>query len=348
MPESTPTIRDIAKASGFSRSAVSAALNNRSNISAATRKKIQGVAERMGYKKDARIDNLMRYLSKRKSARDLMPIAWVHAGHRADEWQRLPWRVPLFEGARRHAESLGYRLDDFWLNDDEMNPRRMKQILETRGIRGIVICPPFTKPEIAAFDFDAFSCVELQNDARDMGFHVASSDFNYNFDLAMHKVRELGFRRPGYCSVDVIERWQNHIRAGRYLWHTRNLPHDERIPIFEYGMEGVNKDTVSFKRLHDWLKTYRPDILLNNDGRMADALEKLGYHVPDDISLASMYVFDLSGREAGIDQRPDLQGAAAIDTVIGLLNRGETGKPASPRSVQIKGRWQDGATVRPQ
>jgi len=48
----SPTIRDLAAASGYSRSTVSAALRNNPQIALKTRNKIQKLAQKMGYRVD--------------------------------------------------------------------------------------------------------------------------------------------------------------------------------------------------------------------------------------------------------------------------------------------------------
>jgi hypothetical protein len=48
---------------------------------------------------------------------------------------------------------------------------------------------------------------------------------------------------------------------------------------------------------------------------------------------------------AGIDQKSDLVGAAAVDLVVDQLHRNERGVPALQKLVLIEGVWVEGATA---
>ena len=61
-PPRNPTVADIAAASGFSKSAVCAALKGRSNVPLLTRNKIVEVARELGYHADSQLSKLMSYL----------------------------------------------------------------------------------------------------------------------------------------------------------------------------------------------------------------------------------------------------------------------------------------------
>jgi hypothetical protein len=71
-----------------------------------------------------------------------------------------------------------------------------------------------------------------------------------------------------------------------------------------------------------------------------------GYDIPGDIGFAHVDLLEGSEPYAGIDQRPAEIGAAAVDIVVGQLNRNELGLPARPRSVTQDGDWVAGPTVR--
>ena len=57
--------------------------------------------------------------------------------------------------------------------------------------------------------------------------------------------------------------------------------------------------------------------------------------------------FILVGDRAAIDQASREVGAAAVDIILGQINRHERGAPAIPKTVLIPGRWIEGRTVRP-
>jgi hypothetical protein len=48
---------------------------------------------------------------------------------------------------------------------------------------------------------------------------------------------------------------------------------------------------------------------------------------------------------AGIDERPEAIGSAAIEQLAAMIQRGEKGTPATPKVTMITGRWIDGASA---
>jgi len=51
---------------------------------------------------------------------------------------------------------------------------------------------------------------------------------------------------------------------------------------------------------------------------------------------------------AGIDQNHRSIGASAVDLLAGQINRNERGKPEHPKEINIRGKFTDGFTIRPQ
>jgi LacI family transcriptional regulator len=54
----------------------------------------------------------------------------------------------------------------------------------------------------------------------------------------------------------------------------------------------------------------------------------------------------VNGEFSGVDENPQVVGAAAADFIAGMIHRNERGVPAMPQRVLIEGSWIDGRTVR--
>ena len=48
---------------------------------------------------------------------------------------------------------------------------------------------------------------------------------------------------------------------------------------------------------------------------------------------------------SGIDEQPELVGAAAVDVVVGMIHRNEFGVPINARHILILGNWHEGRTL---
>jgi len=300
----------------------------------------------MGYRRDAQVARLMTYLRHRKETHSQIPIAWLYASPKKSVWTRYKVRKPFWQAASRHALNLGYKIEQYWLSEPGMSPRRLQQIMLARGVKGILLAPPQNDPRFLEFDYSHFASAEFQNDIQNLGFNSACPDFTHNFDLAWMKLQELGYKRPGYCCIPEFENLQNHLRSRSFLWMQQSLPEADRIPIFHYSAKDdrstLDKDRKAFAQ---WMEAWRPDVIISATSSFLNWVTRTGLKVPDEVAFVSLNV-EPDESVSGIDLRKDLIAEAVVDLVIGHLNRGETGRPPDVRSVHIKGAWQPGKTLR--
>ena len=124
-----------------------------------------------------------------------------------------------------------------------------------------------------------------------------------------------------------------------YFAQQRQFPLADRLP----PCPAVPADEPSFRA---WFRRVRPDALLANHGRPVLAwLERMGQRVPHDVGL-----IDLAGDHpelacAGVYYDPAKLGALAVEMLIGLMHRNETGIPADQHEVLLNGEWRDGKTL---
>jgi len=131
-------MQQIAAAAGVSKSAVSLALRNDPRIPKATRSRIQKVANDLGYQRNPVVDSLMTQLRAGRQPSFQANLGLVNCSPKKDLSENHTFRR-LREGVLRRAEQLGYGVEEFWLQQPDMRPERIKQILETRGIRGLIL-----------------------------------------------------------------------------------------------------------------------------------------------------------------------------------------------------------------
>jgi hypothetical protein len=76
----------------------------------------------------------------------------------------------------------------------------------------------------------------------------------------------------------------------------------------------------------------------------------MGLSIPGDIGFACQDVSVMNHvgglNISGVDPRPDLIGAAAVDLLVGQLARYERGVPGNARIVMLEGDWVPGGTLR--
>ncbi len=69
--------------------------------------------------------------------------------------------------------------------------------------------------------------------------------------------------------------------------------------------------------------------------------------IPGELGVAALELGSAPDGMSGIDERMGEIGEAAVDLLIGRLQRNERGLPAISRRLHVAGAWRDGATTRP-
>lgn len=342
--QTVPTIREIAKAAGVSRSTVSAALNNRPNISAATKKTIHQLAKKMGYRQDAQVDQLMSYLSKRKGRRQLIPLAWINAQKQRDAFNRYPWWIPMYEGAKQRANQIGFSLNEFWLHDPAIKPKRLRSILHAQGIRGLVLTPPYHLAIWDELDLSGFTVVQASVDPGTGQYHAASLDRSHAMNLLWKKLRERGYQRIGLYLIHAPDQRVDAAYGAQYLWLSGSYEGKTEIPILHHDsqLNWEEKKAVTF----DWLIHHQVDAVITNNGALLKACEALNIGVPKDLGIGIIHIPPDMEHFSGIRPRSREMGATAIDILAAQFHCGAFDLGDFPVSIHLKGSWNEGKTTR--
>lgn len=204
------SIRSLAKQLGLSKTVVSDALNCRDSVSPATARKVRAAAEEAGYRPNPLASTVMSLMKRndRSSLRGTLALVSVH------EPQRPPgaaiFNSGLFEGARQRALSLGFQLQVFNLGQGDLTPQRLQQILEWRGIRGVLLLPVWDTPSIADFDWSKFAVVYMDYPVGEPRFHaVCDGNRAPRRSGAVREVRRRDRRR---LQPEVLRRGERQLR----------------------------------------------------------------------------------------------------------------------------------------
>jgi LacI family transcriptional regulator len=249
-------------------------------------------------------------------------------------------RQRMLEGAKARCAALGYQIDEFWLQAEGLTPARMCAILQARGIEGILV-PPFPR-EITRFDFDwrPFSAISTSHSSEFLGLDLVTTNRQQTINLALGKLRALGYRRPGLIMDVERDRRTGHNILSHFLWHQSLLPKAQRVAVL--FMPEVDRNALA-----RWLRRERPDVVLSMGDEVLTMLEELGHAVPGKIGYLSLSTGSHLARPvSGIDEAPDRIGATAIDLLAAKILHFERGLPDARKLVLIDGVWREGATLR--
>jgi LacI family transcriptional regulator len=334
------TLQDVADRARVHRSTVALALRDHPRISAATRRSVQTIARRLGYRINPLVSALMQSRRSGNAVKHLT-LAYV-----TNYPTRFGWRPEhhdrpdFFPSAVERARDFGYKLEHFWLGEPGMSPKRFCDILTTRRINGLIIgrLPPGQHAlELA---WERFSCVAFGMTLRSPVLHHVTEN---HFDAALHAVQQCldrGYRRIGFVfseaddSPRVGQRW-----LSAYLGQQLKFPPADRLP----PCPNVPASEADFAA---WFAKHRPDALLATHARpVLGWLRNLGCRVPRDVGIV-----DLAGDHpelafSGVYCDPAKISALAIEMLVGLMHRNETGVPGDQHEILLTGEWREGTTL---
>jgi DNA-binding LacI/PurR family transcriptional regulator len=336
------SLRDIAKKLGVSHATVSMALRDHPRITEAVREKVQAAACEMGYHPDAMLTALARYRKDKTEQQVHSVIAWLNCWQNPRQLRSHREFELYWKGASAAAQKFGYRVEEFTVND-QMLPRRLEQVLLTRGINGILL-PPQPRPmglndEWSDFHWENFSVIRFGRSWTMPNAHVVTSDQVGNTILACAEIRRRGYRRLGYIAMEGSVQWM--LYEAGYLVAQKGLEPGMKLPMLTIT-KGAKDAQIN--KLNAWIKKHRPDAILTDVAAVRGMLEGAGYRVPEDIGLAAQSVLD-GNADAGIYQNPEEIGRVAFLVVMSLINDNAQGVPPIFRQVLISGKWVDGSSL---
>ncbi|PTY06849.1 LacI family transcriptional regulator [Verrucomicrobia bacterium LW23] len=277
--------------------------------------------------------------TKRQNA-NVDKIAFITSHPTENGWRSHQTFTDFFEGAKAHAFSRGYALEAFWLKEPGMTPARFSRMLYTRNIHGVLIAPlPRTMGHLS-LDWDKFAASTIGHTLRRPDISRAVHNHYRSMVLALRNLRRLGYRRIGYLMEDNTDVRTFHTWLAAYLVYQHTLPPQDRLGVFQFHYN-IAKDDIQ-----KWLKSERPDAIVAQYNEVLPLLLNADVSIPDQIGFASLNTGWKQDDPAGINQHQGRTGEAAVDLIIGQLNRNERGIPAYPRLLLEPGSWVNGPTVR--
>lgn len=317
------------------RTTVSLSLRDHPRIPAETRDRIKAIANKLGYRINPLVSALMQ---SRRSGKPVKHATLAYVTNYPTRWGWLPEhhdRPNFFPGAAQRAQDFGYKLEHFWLGEPGMTSKRFCDMLSARSINGLIIgrLPPGQNS--LDLEWNRFSCVALGMTLRSPILHHVTENHFDTVWHAMERCRERGYRRVGILFPDgndsprVGDRW-----LGAYFTQQLKCPARDRVPL-------CSEHPATEDQFRTWFKKHRPDaILVNNARLLIQWLTNLGLEVPRDVGIVSLEHrrdFECTG----MYYDPAKIGGLAIEMLIGLMHRNETGVPSVQHEILLTGEWRE-------
>jgi len=346
------TMAQVAARAGVHPTTVSLALRNHPSIPPATRDRIRGIAEEMGYRPDPALNALTAYRHAKTPRREMPPLAYLTHWDTEWGWKQPHAHAAFHSGSHARAASLGYRLEHFWLGEPGMSPRRLSDILVARGITGLIVSshlPEHDRP--LQLDWARFSAVKIDCLPREPDLHHVTNDQRAITQLAVRRILAAGYSRIGM----VIPYWWDDFvdlawSAG-FLAEQQRFAEQDRIPILFYADTNSSAavatggdSLVPSKAFSEWYNRHRPEVILSKAQFVRPRLDELGISVPRDVAYVELYLVP-DGTTAGVRNNCERVGAMAVEALVGFMQQNSVGVPELPTAMLVEGSWFDGKTL---
>jgi LacI family transcriptional regulator len=272
-----PTIRDVARAAGVSKSTVSNVLREAVDVAPETRRRVLETIAAVGYRPNA----LARNLVQRRTT-----TAGILVGDLAN-----PFYSELAKLAEQRLATQG--LATMICNTDGQRAseqEKLEMLLEHR-VAGILMLQ-FTGERSTLAELRAANVAVVVVSQWEADVDCVDVDEQKGAELAVAHLLELGHRRIAYLSSDLVEQQSESARVAGYTraLGRADIPHDSRLVVRLGHPAYLRSDDALRTALHSLLQLEEPPTALfaSNDLLAVDLLEtaeELGLEVPRDLSV---------------------------------------------------------------
>jgi len=333
------TLRDLARATGLHFTTVGLALRADPRVSTDTVAKVRTAAAALGYQPDAMLSALSTYRHRHRAFQGtigyLLPAPLPQILARNDGY-----KIAL-EAAQYAAAALGQKVEPIDAFAPGLSAGRLTQLLVARGIRALVLAPLFEPGEYPALPWEKFCVVTIGYSVLRPAVHRVSPHQARSTRELVEILRARGYRRLGFVIDQNANVRSGYNFLGAYLAEQETQPAENRLRPLVTPAIPIGDST-----LRRGLREQKPDCVIGTGPEILRQLEGIGLEVPGRLGFALTGIRPRLPHIAGMDERWDGIGQAAIDLVVSLLKNNDSGVPRFPRFVLVESRWTSGASVR--
>ncbi len=332
------SMKDISKKVGVSVATVSKALNDHSDIGAATKELVRKTAKEMGYFPNASARALKTHKSHNIGVlfRDEAGNGFTHDFYAA-----------VLDSLKKTAESKGYDISFINSNKDVMHMNYLEHC-RYRGYDGVVLaCIDFSDRDVVELATSNVPVVTIDH-IFDNRTAIISDNVSGIRELVEYIYKECGHRRIAY-----IHGADSSVTRNRLASFYKTMEELGGTVPDEYVKDGIyRKPDVAYDLTLELLELKEPPTCIIYPDDFAsiggiNAIKAKGLSIPHDISIAG---YDgiriakvLDPRIATIEQDTDKIGDLAAKKIVQLIERP---KSAITERIVVQGRLLKGDSVR--
>ena len=339
-----PSIRSIARLAGCSPSTVSLALNNAPRIPKSTRESIQRLAKSQGYRPNGKVHELMAEVRRTRDTGIRAAVGVVSLYDDANVHYKLKHLSQFLKGSQLELEDSGYGMKFFWLKDPRMSMERIRKIMDSRGIDG-VICLGSSRLEDEFPPELSHKAIVTNGISISTSLHRVRANFFGDMLNLLNETHNRGYRKPLLIiDAENDSRSNYEFSAAYLLFRERRISRGKRMSI-QPSEKALSTGFIK------WVTKHKPDLLIIQGSpetffKIEELLKKSGIRVPDDVGIAQASTVSISGI-SGITEDHFLMGKRAVQLLIGRLLQRDVGIPHIPFVDLVNGTWEEGNSLRP-
>lgn len=339
MPATRPTVRSLAAELGLSRSTVSNALRGLPGVNAETRRRVQAAADASGYRTHPFAARVMSQLRRGAKARHVGTLAILEMHELARPRPADVFHRDLIAGIKKRAGEIGFTITHIKFGgSSELSLKRIDEILQSRGIKGIVLLPTWSDADFLALNWKRYAGVYLDYSMERPTLHTVCSDHFRSLVEALNQARARGYRKIGF----TIARRSNQRLHGRWIGaffgYMHAHPELTAAPLLEV-------DELAPENFSPWFRQHDPDVVITHWIGAARCMIAAGAKIPKTHGLICLNLQPAAPGTSGFDLQPRLLGARAAESVIAQLERDEQSPPAFASTTVVPARWVEGTTI---
>lgn len=335
------TMADVARALNVHASTVSLALKKDRRIPEATQQRVLQAANEMGYRPNPYVSALIAQRRSQSPKTATATLAFITEFETRDGWKASQNYLRLRQFLDQYAGERGYRVEDFWLHEPGLSPQRLKQIFETRNIRGAIICPLSGHNATLEFDFSGMAAVTIGYSLKTPALNRVVIDYFGLVQIAIDALKAQGHRRFSFVTSTHIDHRVQNLSKAAYLTKWQEAPE-----VFLFPLVVPHLTPEIFSR---WYFKTKPQTILAASRDVFAFIEKwaktTSINIPTDLSLVCLDK-QAGGTECGVVQHLEKEASATIELLTDRLEHANLGIPEFTQVVQVSGIWEPGWSAR--
>lgn len=335
----------IARELGVSKTTVSLALRGHSRISLKTKQKVEEVARAQGYTVDPHLTRAFSIIQKGRSSTHNV-IGYLDTSQRSEDFGN-PFADQVKRNLIESAKNKGFSISSFVVDEREMSLPRLKQIIESRNIKYLLVPAPAIIDDLP-LDWENHSTIVLSTRPLKHRFNRVTTSNYQAMSLLMKSLRQKGYIKPGFIIRKDIDAIQDNECSIAFLGLRKFLELNEGVPIL------FTDKTTAVSTYEDWYRMHRPDVIIQNDRTgitkagpldYSQIFGQFGKPLAIGVGRCSLNADPSHEPVSGIMRNEQEIGYSAIELMLSMIERNVMGLLNHPKIITILSDWYEGSTL---